>query len=132
MGMAASLEVRVPLLDNRIVDFVSRVPSVYRQRGFTLKRLLKAVLKGIVPDFVLNRSKRGFGTPMGSWLRTDLRSMVTDLLEEGRLRRDGLLDVDVVRHILKAHDSGHEDFTEPIFALVTFELWRQKFGVGLS
>jgi asparagine synthase (glutamine-hydrolysing) len=127
MGMAASLEVRVPFLDNRVVDFVCRVPSQYRLRGFTLKRLLKAALKGVVPDFVLTRAKRGFGTPMGSWIRTDLRFMVADLLEEGRLRRDGLLNPDLVRYILATHHAGHEDFTEPIVALLTFELWRERF-----
>ncbi|HEY7217439.1 MAG TPA: asparagine synthase (glutamine-hydrolyzing) [Candidatus Binatia bacterium] len=132
MGMAASLEVRVPFLDNRIVDFVSRVPSIYRQRGFALKRLLKSAIKGLVPDFVLERSKRGFGTPMGTWLRSDLRPMVADLLENGKLRHDGLLDAGVVRQILQAHDAGRVDFTEPIFALITFELWRQNFRVGLS
>src|SRR5262245_33487048 len=82
MGMATSLEVRVPFLDNRIVDFICRIPGDYRMRGFTLKRLLKAALKGVVPDLVLNRAKRGFGTPMGTWLRTDLRPMVEDLLAE--------------------------------------------------
>jgi asparagine synthase (glutamine-hydrolysing) len=131
MGMANSLEVRVPFLDNRIVDFVCRVPSHYRMRGFTLKRLLKSSLKGVVPDFVLTRSKRGFGTPMGSWLRTDLRPMVEDLLAEERLRREGLFDATVVREIVAAHDSGREDFTEAIFSLLTFQIWRERFQVTL-
>jgi asparagine synthase (glutamine-hydrolysing) len=129
MGMATSLEVRVPFLDNRVVDFVCRVPSRYRLRGLTLKRLLKAALKGIVPDFVLTRSKRGFGTPMSTWLRTDLRPVVAELLEEGQLQRDGLLNVKLVRDIVTAHDKGWEDYTEAIVALLTFELWRERFGV---
>jgi asparagine synthase (glutamine-hydrolysing) len=131
MGMAASLEVRVPFLDNRVVDFVRRVPSHYRLRGFSLKRLLKAALKGIVPDFVLNKSKRGFGTPMNAWLRSDLRPMVLDLLAETRLRRGDLLNADIVRAIVAAHDTGREDFTEAIMALLTFELWRERFHVQL-
>jgi asparagine synthase (glutamine-hydrolysing) len=129
MGMATSLEVRVPFLDNRVVDFVCRVPGHYRLRGLTLKRLLKAALKGVIPDFVLQRSKRGFGTPMGAWLRTDLRPMVADLLEEGRLRRDGLLNAGLVQHIVAAHEAGREDFTEAIVALLTFELWRECYQV---
>jgi asparagine synthase (glutamine-hydrolysing) len=131
MGMATSLEVRVPFLDNRVVDFVGRVPSHYRLRGFTLKRLLKAALKGVVPDFVLTRSKRGFGTPMGTWLRTDLQPLVADLLEEKRLQRDGLFNVDLVRNLLTAHEAQREDCTEPIVALLTFELWREQFRVSL-
>jgi asparagine synthase (glutamine-hydrolysing) len=129
MGMATSLEVRVPFLDNRLVDFVCRVPHQYRLRGFTLKRLLKAALKGVVPDFVLTRSKRGFGTPMSTWLRTDLRPMVADLLGETRLRYDGLFNPEMVRHIVATHESGRADFTEAIMALLTFELWRERYRV---
>jgi asparagine synthase (glutamine-hydrolysing) len=131
MGMATSLEIRVPFLDNRIVDFVCRLPARYRMRGLNLKRLLKASLKGMVPDLVLTRSKRGFGTPMGTWLRTDLRPMVGDLLAENRLGRDGLFDVNFVNSLLDAHYAGVEDYTEPIFALLAFEVWRERFGVKL-
>ena len=106
MGMATSLEVRVPFLDNRLVDFVCALPAQYRMQGFNLKRLLKASLKGVVPDLVLNRSKRGFGTPMGTWLRTDLRPMVGDLLAQERLGRDGLFNVDFVKSLLSAHYAG--------------------------
>jgi asparagine synthase (glutamine-hydrolysing) len=131
MGMASSLEVRVPFLDNRLVDFVCELPAQYRMRGFNLKRLLKASLKGVVPDLVLTRSKRGFGTPMGTWLRTDLRPMVGDLLAGDRLGRHGLFNVDFVNSLLDAHYAGVEDYTEPIFALLAFEIWRERFDVKL-
>lgn len=132
MGMATSLEIRVPFLDNRVVDFVRRCPSHYRMRGFTLKRLLKAALKGVVPDFVLTRSKRGFGGPMGAWLKGDLRPLVSQLLDAGRLRQGGLLDPDCVRRILEAHDAGREDYTEAIMALLVFEIWREQFKVVIA
>jgi asparagine synthase (glutamine-hydrolysing) len=131
MGMANSLEVRVPFLDNRVVDFVRRVPAHYRVRGWTLKRLLKAALRGIVPDFVLDRSKRGFGGPMGAWLRTDLRPLITQVLAKDRLRRDGILNGEVVASVLAAHDAGKEDHTEAILACLVFELWRERFKVAL-
>ncbi len=131
MGMAASLEVRVPFLDNRIVDFVCRVPARYRMRGFELKRLLKSSIKGMVPDFVLNRPKRGFGTPIGSWLRTDLQPMLRDLLEEERVKRGGLFNADFVKQVVAAHQSGREDYTEAIVALLTFEIWRDRFRVSV-
>jgi asparagine synthase (glutamine-hydrolysing) len=131
MGMATSLEVRVPFLDNRLVDFVCAMPAHYRMQGFHLKRLLKASLKGVVPNLVLTRAKRGFGTPMGTWLRTDLRPMLEDLLAEERLARDGLFNVDFVKSLLSAHYQGKEDYTEPIFALLAFELWRERFDVRL-
>lgn len=131
MGMATSLEVRVPFLDNRVVDFVAQVPSRYRLRGLHLKRLLKAALTGVVPDFVLTRSKRGFGAPMGTWLRQDLRPMVAELLDPGRLKRGGLFNPETVRTMLAAHDEKKEDFTEAIMALVMFELWRERFQVRM-
>jgi asparagine synthase (glutamine-hydrolysing) len=131
MGMATSLEVRVPFLDNRIVDFVCRMPVRYRLQGFTLKRVLKAALRNVVPPLVLNRAKRGFGTPMGAWLRGDLRPMVSDLLATDRLKRDGLFDVDFVNALLTAHYAAKEDYTEPIFALLAFEVWRERFQVTL-
>ncbi len=129
MGMACSLEVRVPFLDNRVVEFVQRVPTQYRLRGFTLKRLLKATLKGVVPDFVLTRSKRGFGTPMSTWLRQELRPLVANLLEPARLKRHGILNADTVQALLAAHYSRQEDYTEAIMAVVMFELWRERFQV---
>ena len=131
MGMATSLEVRVPFLDNRLVDFVCGLPAQYRMRGFNLKRLLKASLKGVVPDLVLNRSKRGFGTPMGTWLRADLRPMTRDLLAEGRLCRHGLFNAAFVTDLVESHYAGLEDYTEPIFALLAFEIWRERFDVKL-
>ena len=129
MGMAASLEVRVPFLDNRVVEFVGQVPARYRIRGFELKRLLKAALKGVVPDFVLRRSKRGFGAPMGTWLRQDLKLMVADLLHPTRLKREGFFNPETVQNMLAVHDEKKEDFTEGIMALVIFELWRERFQV---
>jgi asparagine synthase (glutamine-hydrolysing) len=131
MGMASSLEVRVPFLDNRIVDFVSKLPSDYRLKGLNLKRLLKAALKGVVPDSVLTRSKRGFGTPMGSWLKNDLRPMVKELLGEKRLNSDGLFNSSLIQEIVASHESGQEDYTEPIFALLAFHIWLDVFHVRL-
>lgn len=131
MGMAASLEVRVPFLDNKVVEFVQQVPAEYRLRGFTLKRLLKAAMKGVVPDFVLTRSKRGFGTPMSAWLRNELRPMMQGLLDVGRLRREGVLNADAVGSIITTHEAGKEDGTEAIMALMMFELWRERFQVRM-
>jgi asparagine synthase (glutamine-hydrolysing) len=129
MGMATSLEVRVPFLDNRVVDFVRRVPPQYRARTFGLKRLLKAAAVGLVPDDVLNRAKRGFGTPMGTWLRHDLRPLMDDLLSETRLRRGGLFNATAVRTLRAAHATGREDYTEALFSLLAFEVWRDRFAV---
>ena len=131
MGMAASLEVRVPFLDNRVVDFVRTVPSELRLRGMELKGLLKSALRGVVPEFVLNRSKRGFGMPMGTWLRTDLRPMVQHYLGAERIRSEGIFNADAVGRIVADHDARREDYTESIVALLVFELWRDRFQLRM-
>ena len=82
-------------------------------------------------DVVLTRSKRGFGTPMGTWLRTDLRPMTRDLLAEDRVSRDGLSNLDFVKALLEANYAGLEDYTAPIFALLGFEVSRERFDVKL-
>ncbi|MFN0299636.1 MAG: asparagine synthase (glutamine-hydrolyzing) [Burkholderiales bacterium] len=132
MGMAASLEVRVPFLDNRVVDFVRSIPAEHRLRGVGLKGLLKSSLRGVVPEFVLNRSKRGFGMPIGTWLRTELRPMVQHYLGAQRIREAGIFNAGAVEKIVAAHHMRREDFTEPIVALLVFELWRDRFRLGVS
>ena len=132
MGMAASLEVRVPFLDNNVVDFVQKVPAKHRVKGFALKRLLKAAVKDDVPDFVLTRSKRGFGTPMSAWIRQELHPLVMDLLDSNRLRRQGVMNADTVQGLLAAHNEAREDNTEAIMALMMFELWRERFKVRVA
>jgi asparagine synthase (glutamine-hydrolysing) len=132
MGMAASLEVRVPFLDNNVVEFVQKVPGRHRVRGFALKRLLKSAVKGHVPEFVLTRSKRGFGTPMSAWIREELNPLVMDLLDSNRLKRHGVMNADAVRGLLAAHHEGREDGTEAIMALMMFELWRDRFKVRVA
>jgi asparagine synthase (glutamine-hydrolysing) len=132
MGMAASLEVRVPFLDNRVVDFMRSVPAELRLHGLGLKGLLKAALRGVVPDFVLSRSKRGFGMPIGTWLRTELRPMVRHYLGADRLHAAGIFDAVAVERLVAAHDARREDFTEPIIAILVFELWRDRFQLSTT
>jgi asparagine synthase (glutamine-hydrolysing) len=69
---------------------------------------------------------------MGAWLKGDLRPLVSQLLDAGRLRQGGLLDPDCVHHILVAHDTGREDYTEAIMALLVFEIWREQFKVVIA
>ena len=82
MSMAASIECRAPLVDFELVELASRMPSSLKVRGFTLKYLMKKVVAPWLPREILSRKKRGFGAPMGAWLRKDLHATVSDLLSE--------------------------------------------------
>ena len=87
MSMAVSLECRVPLLDHELVELAARMPAGVKMRGGALKHVMKAALADVLPDDILDRKKRGFGTPMGAWLKGDLAPMLRDLLSPDVGRR---------------------------------------------
>ena len=122
-SMAFGVEVRVPYLDNEIVDFMAAVPPELKMRGTTRKYLLKQALKGLVADRVLNRSKAGFGAPIRTWIVSDLKEMIEDLLCETNLKRRGFFDPRYVRRLIQENASGHHDYNYLIYILLSFELW---------
>ena len=134
LSMAASIEVRVPFLDNAVIDFMRRVPSSLKLRGYTQKYLLKKSMEGLLPREVIYRRKAAFGLPVRSWLRNELREMVGDLLSPQRIRQGGILDPTTVSRMLRENASGKQDYTLQIWALLTLELWQQCFvgGKGLT
>ena len=87
MSMATSLECRVPLLDHELVELAARMPEEVKIRGGRLKHVLKEAVSGLLPRDILERGKRGFGTPMGAWLKDDLAPLVRGLLSEPVDRR---------------------------------------------
>jgi asparagine synthase (glutamine-hydrolysing) len=123
MSMAASIECRAPLVDYELVELAARIPSNLKVHGFTLKYLFKKAVTPWLPREVIERKKRGFGAPIGSWLRQDLKPLVCDLLSETQVRRRGLFQWTAVQGILNAHQEQRSDLTDHIFALVAFETW---------
>ncbi len=77
MSMAVSLECRVPLLDHELVELAARMPGGVKMRGGRLKHVMKKALGGVLPPEILDRKKRGFGTPMGAWLKGELAPLLT-------------------------------------------------------
>jgi asparagine synthase (glutamine-hydrolysing) len=130
MGMAASTEVRVPLLDDELVALAARVPARLKLHGFTRKYALKRSMRGVLPTRVIWRPKAGFGAPVRAWLGRELRPMVDDLLGPERVRRRGLFDPAAVRELIRRNDEGSEDNALRIWALLVLELWQQQFLDG--
>jgi asparagine synthase (glutamine-hydrolysing) len=130
MSMAASVEVRVPFLDNDLVDFAFRLPSSLKVRRLTGKYLLRRALEGVLPRSILTRRKTGFAAPVRSWLVTDLREMVQDLLAPAQLARRGLFDAEAVSRMLDEQARGRQDWSYPIWSLLTLELWMQAYLDG--
>ena len=127
LSSAASVEVRVPFLDNELVDFMERVPPQLKLKGLTGKYVLRQAMSGVVPREVLKRRKAGFGAPIRKWLRHDLRPMVDALLSDEVVRRRGLFDPVAIRKLVSNDRNGIRDNTYRIWALLTLETWQRSF-----
>jgi asparagine synthase (glutamine-hydrolysing) len=127
MAMAASVEVRVPLLDDELVDLAARIPAELKLRRYKRKYVFKRSQEGIVPDDVIWRPKAGFGAPVRSWLEKDLAPLVDDLLSDESLRRRGLVDPAEARRLRAANTAGLEDNSLRLYALLNLELWARTF-----
>jgi len=119
MSMLCSLEVRVPLLDHRILEFAARVPPKWRLG----KRILKRAAARLVPQELLERRKKGFGVPLKHWFRGDWREYTRDLLLGRTARERGFLDPRGVESLLDAQLAGRAGATAGVFALVMLEEW---------
>lgn len=121
--MAVSLEGRVPFLDHRIAEFAWRLPLSWRVRGREGKWILRQVLYNYVPRELVERPKAGFGIPLDSWLRGPLRDWAEALLDEGRLRREGLLDPKLIRKCWQEHLSGRRRWQYHLWDVLMFQAW---------
>lgn len=119
--MASSLEGRSPLLDQKLIEFVTHLPPHMKLRGGESKFLLRRLMKGLLPDEVINRPKMGFGVPVGRWMRGPMRSLVEDTLLAMPDRP--VVDRDVVNHLTRTHLSGRVDHTARVWSLLMLELW---------
>lgn len=126
-SMANSLEVRVPFLNHRMLEFASRLPLRFKLHGLTRKYLLRQAFKDLLPSDVLQRSKKGFNMPVARWLTGPLRPLAEDLFSEKRLQRGGLFNAKYVQNLLKEHLSRRQDHRKLLWTLLVFELWREKW-----
>jgi asparagine synthase (glutamine-hydrolysing) len=130
MTMGVSLEARVPLLDHRVVEFAARLPVRMKVRGMQLRYLQRAAFAGRLPDYVFAQKKKGFGAPVGSWLRGDLASLVHDLLGEQQLRSQGLFAATPIAKLIADHGERRQDYTDQLWALAVFQLWFREYGLA--
>lgn len=126
-GMAAGVEVRVPLLDIDLVKFATTVPSDQKQRGRIGKAVFKRAMEPFLPRDVIYRPKSGFGAPLRHWLRHELAGLVDDTLAPDVLLQRGFFDPSAVRRLIEADRSGAVDGSYTIYALMCFELWCRRF-----
>jgi len=126
-SMANSLEVRVPLLDHVFVELIARIPSNLKLNGRASKYIFKKALSTLLPKEIMKRQKMGFVIPVGKWLRKEIREMAEEtLFNRGSGVRD-LFEQKYIEWLWRQHLSGLSDFAGPLWVLLTFQLWANRF-----
>lgn len=126
MSMANSLEARVPLLDHKLIEFVTRIPASLKMKGFETKHIFKHAIADLVPAEIFQRPKQGFGVPIERWINQQLRERVQGTLLESRTQR-GYTELRYVERLLHEHERGRRDHSMELWALFMLELWHRKF-----
>jgi len=126
-SMAVSLEVRVPLLDHRVVEYTSRLPENVKYRRGVGKYLLKKLLAQYVPSKLFERPKMGFGVPIDRWFRDELKELLLSYLSPERLKEEGLFNEGLVEKKMREHLAGHANHQHRLWSLLMWEMWRERW-----
>jgi asparagine synthase (glutamine-hydrolysing) len=127
MTMAASLELRVPLLDHQLIEYAATIPSQSKIRPFQAKYLLKRAFANFLPASILTRKKMGFNVPTGIWFREGQRGIITRLLLSERLRQRGYFNNRFIASMVRDHLEGRTNYQAQLFTLASLELWFRVF-----
>ncbi len=126
-SMMASLEGRVPLLNNDFVAYATGLPLNLKLRGLRSKFLLKRALRGILPERILNRPKKGFGIPVAEWFRGPLKEQMLAVLSPERIASEGFFDAGAVGGLVGEHLAGRRDNRKQLWTLFAFEMWHEGY-----
>ena len=127
MSMAHSIESRVPLLDNDVMTFAATLPAALKIKNGRRKHMLKEVAATILPRDILDRKKQGFGVPLGTWFRGNLRELFADTLLSPAALQRGYFQPSFVNRLVAEHLSGKRDHTLRLWQLVVFERWNREY-----
>ncbi len=127
VSMANSLEARSPFLDHKLMEFAAGLPQGYKLRGLVKKYILKKALKGLLPGRNLHRKKMGFGVPLDSWFRGELKGFLCDTLLSQRAQGRGYFNPEAIKKVVGLHISGKKNYNMQLWALLMLELWHKKF-----
>jgi asparagine synthase (glutamine-hydrolysing) len=127
MSMATSLEARVPLLDHKLIDFVTSIPSELKLKGLETKYIFRKAVRGLVPDAILDRPKQGFGVPINEWINLQLRDRIRETLGSKQFLERGYFDADYINTLLDEHEKKRRDHSYALWLLFMLELWHRKY-----
>ncbi len=131
INMYHSVEARVPLLDNEVIDYVMKLPGTYKIRKRTTKYLLRDIAKEYLPIEVLNGRKQSFGTPMGIWLRTILYGFVKDVFHRLEKLPTNPFNMETLREMLDAHESGRADYSNMLWRSTVLLIWLELYAAKI-
>jgi asparagine synthase (glutamine-hydrolysing) len=129
-SMAHSLEVREPLMDHKLIEWLATLPSTMKVRGQEGKFLLKKALEPMLPDDVLYRPKMGFSVPLARWFRGPLRQRVRDAVLGERLAQTGWFERATLERLVDSHQDGRSDHSSPLWTLMMFEAFLRNVVDG--
>jgi asparagine synthase (glutamine-hydrolysing) len=132
MSMAASIESRVPFLDDQLVNHVVPLPSAFKVRGWRTKAILRAAVAGLVPPAIISRRKMGFPVPVGSWLRGAFAPLVDEFVLAPRAASRRLFDHAALRRLAAEHASATANHGDRLWLLINLEIWQRIFHDGES
>lgn len=132
MTMAASLEARVPLLNSHLVDFLAPLPTRIKMPWGKTKELFRRALTKHLPQTILQKPKKGFGPPSSAWIRGVFSPLVKTFLNQERLRAQGIFHPETMATYLEEHEQRVADHGRKIWALLSFQLWYEKWIQGIS
>ena len=119
--MSVSLEGREPLLDHKIIEFAAKIPIAQKKN----KQILKEILKSYLPEDLFIRKKQGFGIPINTWLRSDLKYLLDEYLSEEILKKYGIFNIEYVAKLLKLFYLGKND-DRKVWTILMFQMWYSK------
>ncbi|MBL7074884.1 asparagine synthase (glutamine-hydrolyzing) [candidate division KSB1 bacterium] len=127
MSMAHSLEVRVPLLDHRLVEFAARIPPSLKIKGFSTKYILKKLMSRHLPHKIVYKKKQGFTPPLKEWFRNELRDYIREILLSRTARDRGFFNISGVKRMIDDHIAGRREFHHQLWVLLVLELWCRRY-----
>jgi asparagine synthase (glutamine-hydrolysing) len=126
-SMQYALEVRAPFLATDVVDFAHSLPARFKMSGFNRKAVLKKLMKGRLPEDIINRKKKGFGMPVAAWLNGPLKPLLEQYTDEAFIETQGLFNHAYIKKLITEHSSQKADHRKKLWTLLTFQLWWEKW-----
>ena len=127
LTMSSSIEARVPIIDQKVVEFAATIPPQLKLKGLTEKYILKKVGQDILPRSTRNRRKRPFRIPINTWFKDELNEMAVQVLDDSVILREGYFKPEVVADIIRRHKRSELLYNHQLYALLVFEMWHERF-----